>query len=258
MPPRRLNAQPLAGIRVVDLTTGISGGYASKLLADAGADILKIELPEGDPLRRRAFSKGSLDEAGDGLLFRYLHTSKRSCILDLDTEMGRNTLLGLYASCDLVLESAPEGWLDERAVGAAALSRVNPGASLLSISAFGRGGPWSDRPANDFTLQAWCGSISARGRTGLPPIQAGGEVGDWLSGACLAVAALAALRKADRDGSGERVDVSKLEAITPTLTNAGSVWGFFSDVWHLPSSEDVPSIEPTADGISGSIPSSTT
>ena len=70
-------------------------------------------------------------------------------------------------------------------------------------------------------------------------------MGDWLSGACLGVAALAALRKADRDGRGERVDVSKLEAMTPTLTNAGSLWGFFSDVWHLPSSEDVPSIEPT-------------
>jgi len=244
----RIDTQPLARIRVVDLTTGISGGYASKLLADAGADILKVEPPEGDPLRRRAFSKGSLDETGDGLLFRYLHTSKRCCVLDLETDAGRAVLRGLYAGCDLVLESAAEGWLDEREVGEAALSRANPSASWLSVSAFGRAGPWSDRPANDFTLQAWCGSISARGRKGLPPIQAGGEVGDWLSGACLGVAALAALRKADRDGRGERVDVSKLEAMTPTLTNAGSLWGFFSDVWHLPSSEDVPSIEPTADG----------
>ncbi|MBJ20477.1 MAG: CoA transferase [bacterium] len=244
----RSNIQPLVGIRVVDLTTGVAGGYASKLLADAGADVLKVEAPEGDPLRRRGFSKGSFDEAGDGLLFRYLHTSKRSCVLDLESEEGRRTLRDLYVGCDLVLESAPEGWLEVRDLGDSALMRINPSASLLSISAFGRGGPWSDRPANDFTLQAWCGSTSARGREGLPPLHAGGEVGDWLSGACMGLAALAALRKADRDGRGERVDISKLEAITPTLTNAGSVWGFFSDVWRLHATEDVPSIEPTADG----------
>jgi crotonobetainyl-CoA:carnitine CoA-transferase CaiB-like acyl-CoA transferase len=241
-------AQPLSGIRVVDLTNGISGGYASKLLADAGADVIKVEAPGGDPLRHRGFSPASIDESGDGLLFRYLHTNKRSCLLDLDAAVGRGKLLRLYEGCDLVLDSSAKGWLDEREVGDAALAQVNPRASLLSISAFGRGGGWDQRAANDFTLQALCGSTAARGRAGLPPLHAGGEVGDWLSGACLALAALAALRKADRDGRGERVDVSKLEAITPTLTNVGSLWGFFSDVWHLPSSEDVPSIEPTANG----------
>ncbi|GAF89132.1 unnamed protein product, partial [marine sediment metagenome] len=104
MPSDRPEDQPLAGIRVVDLTTGVSGGYASKLLADAGADVLKVETPEGDPLRRRGFSKDSVDAAGDGLLFRYLHTSKRSCVLDLEAEEGRCTLRNLYAHCDLILE----------------------------------------------------------------------------------------------------------------------------------------------------------
>lgn len=239
---------PLAGRRVVDLTTGIAGGYASKLLADAGAEVVKVEAPNGDPLRRRGFSEASIDAHGDGLLFRYLHSSKRAVALDLDTESGQAGLRRLYTECDLVLDGSVDGWLDARGVGEATLTDLNPQASWLSITPFGRGGPWSDRVANDFTLQAWCGSTSARGRTGLPPIHAGGEVGDWLSGTCLAVAALAALRKADRDAAGQRVDVSKLEAITPTLTNAGSVWGFFSDVWELPPNEDVPSIEPTADG----------
>ena len=241
-------AMPLAALRVLDLTTGIAGGYASKLLVDAGADVLKIEPPEGDPLRFRGLSGDSFDEAGDGLLFRYLHTSKRSLVLDLDQKPGREVLLGLYAECDLVMESGEQGWLDERGLGEAVLTTLNPGASFLSISPFGRGDSWSHRPANDFTLQAWCGSTAARGRAGLPPLTAGGEVGDWLSGACLALAAMAALRKADRTGRGSRADISKLEAITPTLTNAGSVWGFFSQVWNLPASEDVPSIEPTADG----------
>lgn len=242
------SSQPLSGIRILDLTTGVSGGYASKLLADAGADVLKIEPPEGDPLRRRGLGQASLDAEGDGLLFRYLHTTKRGVALDLETESGCSALRQLYAGCDVVLESAPEGWLDAKDLGEATLARLNPEASWLSITPFGRGGVWSERAANDFTLQAWCGSTSARGRAGLPPLHAGGEVGDWLSGTCLAVAALAALRKAAGQGRGERVDVSKLEAIMPTLTNAGSVWGFFADLWHLPASEDVPSIEPTADG----------
>ncbi len=248
LPANAAPSLPLETVRIVDLTTGIAGGYASKLLADAGADVLKVEPAGGDPLRRRGLASASFDSAGDGLLFRYLHTSQRACELDFERESDRSVVRALYRDCDLVLESAPPGWLDARGLGRDALASVNPRASWLSLTPFGASGDWCDRPANDFALQAWCGSTAARGRTGLPPICAGGEVGDWLSGACLALAALSALRKADRDGVGERVDVSKLEAITPTLTNAGSVWGYFSDVWHLPPSEDVPSIEPTADG----------
>ncbi|MCA9502186.1 MAG: CoA transferase [Myxococcales bacterium] len=238
----------MAGIRVVDLTTGVAGAYAAKLLADAGASVIAVEPPEGHALRRRGLSQDSFDAAGDGLLFRYLRTSQRSLALDLEREADRDLLRGLYREADLVLESRPEGWLDARGIGREALARANARASWLSISAFGRGGPWSDRPANDFTLQAWCGSTASRGRSGQPPLAAGGEVGDWLSGTVLAVGALAALRGSDRDGVGATVDVSKLEAILPTLTNAGSVWGHLSGVWQLPASEDVPSIEPTADG----------
>lgn len=240
--------RPFDGIRVIDLAGGIAGGYATKLLADAGAEILAIESPQGDPLRGRAAVAASLDADGDGVLFRYLRTSQRSLVLDLEAEAGRAALRRLYRECDVVLDGRPAGWLAARGIGEKALHAENPAASWLSLSSFGAGNAWSDRPANDFTLQAWCGSTASRGRPGLPPLTCGGEIVEWLSGTFAALGIAAALRSARRDGLGPRIELSKLEAILPTLTNAGSVWGHFSQVWALPASEDVPSIEPTADG----------
>jgi crotonobetainyl-CoA:carnitine CoA-transferase CaiB-like acyl-CoA transferase len=241
----------LSGVRVVDLTVGIAGGYATKLLADAGADVWKIEPPGGDPLRSWSASGRSLDADGDGPLFRYLHTSKRCAELDLASAAGRAAVRSLYTDCDLVFEDLGTGRrnaLDEFELGYDALAESNPAATLLRLSPFGQSGPWRDRPANDFTLQAWSGSTQGRGRAGLEPIAVGGELVEWMSGTVLAVGALAALRRAERSGRGDVVDVSQLEAIAPTFSNCGSAWGFFSGVWDMPMSEDVPSIEPTADG----------
>ncbi len=250
--------RPLDGVRIVDLSDGIAGGYATKLLADAGAEVVSIESRAGDPLRRRGASDASFDADGDGLLFRYLRTNQRALVLDLETDAGRAALLRLYRDCDAVLDSrrvarsADRGVLDreldELGIGERALARINPAASWISISNFGPDSPWADRPANDFTLQAWCGSTASRGRAGLPPLTSGGEVVEWLTGTYAALGVAASLRAARRDGIGARASLSKLEAILPTLTNAGSVWGHFSQVWSLPASEDVPSIEPTADG----------
>jgi crotonobetainyl-CoA:carnitine CoA-transferase CaiB-like acyl-CoA transferase len=243
-----LEQGPLAGVRVLDLTGGIAGGYATKLLADAGADVVAIEPPEGDPLRRRGLCEASFDADGDGLLFRYLRTSQRALVLDLESGLGRAALLALYRDCDVVLDGRPVGWLEARGLGEQALAQIRPEASWLSLSSFGSASDWASWPANDFTLQAWCGSTASRGRPGLPPLTSGGEVVEWLSGTYAALGVAAALRAARRDRRGARVDLSKLEAILPTLTNAGSVWGHFSQVFALPASEDVPSIEPTADG----------
>lgn len=239
---------PLSGLRVVDLCDGIAGAYAAKLLADAGAEVVAIEPKAGAALRRRGAVAASFDADGDGLLFRHLRGGVRALALDLDSQADRALVLRLFAECDVVLASEPPGPLDARDLGEAALARVNPRASWLSISAFGRASGWAERPANDFTLQALCGSTASRGRAGLPPLTAGGEIAEWLTGTYAALATAAALRAARRDGRGTRCEISKLEAITPTLTNAGSVWGHFSQVFALPPSEDVPSIEPTADG----------
>jgi crotonobetainyl-CoA:carnitine CoA-transferase CaiB-like acyl-CoA transferase len=245
--------QPLDDVRVVDLTpcgegSGIAGGYASKLLADAGAEVWQIEPPEGSRLRGWSASGRSRDAEGDGVLYRYLATSKRAATLDLARAVDRDALLSLCADSDLVLECFSPGHLEGLDLGPDALAALNPRASLLRLSPFGQRGDWRARPSSEFTLQAWCGSTMARGRPGLPPLHAAGDAGDWFCGTYLAVGALAALRHRAQVGQGTVVDLSALEAITPTFTNCGTSWGHFSGVWDLPSSEDVPSIEPTRDG----------
>ena len=237
---------PLADLHVVDRSLGLAGAYAGKLLADAGATVWKVEPPGGDPARRWSASGRSLDAAGDGVLFRYLHTSKRSVEVDPDSEEGRRSILGLYARCELVLDDASRH--REDALGLAALRARRPDASWISITPFGATGPWRDWPANEFTLQAWCGSTASHGRAEREPLAAGGELGEYTGGLYAAIAALSAWGQALRSGQGRFVDLSLLEAMAPTFTNVAHVWGSFSGTWAVPPSEEIPGIEPTRDG----------
>ena len=201
---------PLAGLRVVEVATEIAGPYAGKLLADAGADVVKVEHPAGgDPLRRWSASQTPIAPGTDGPLFRFLNSSKRSRTIDWATRAGRRDLLDLAAGADLVVESiGPEAGLDAAALGARA-----PAVSLVSVSWFGRGGPWCDRPATEFTLQAWAGSTALRGTVDRPPLAAGGRLGEWLGGAYAALGGLTAVLAARAGGRGDHVDVSLLEVV---------------------------------------------
>jgi crotonobetainyl-CoA:carnitine CoA-transferase CaiB-like acyl-CoA transferase len=232
---------PLTGLRVVDLSTGIPGGYCSKLLADAGADVIKVEPPHGDPLRSHS----------DGVLFEFLHTSKRSIVLDLENEDDRDTLLVLYTTADLVIESFEPGVIESLGLGYDALESRNARATMLSISNFGRGGPWTNRPGSEFTLLAQAGSTATRGLPGRPFVNAGGRIGDWMGGVNAGVAALAALRRAQACGRGDHVDLSLLEAVTPTCTNVQSLYGSMTGVYDAQPRLEIPSIEPTKDGYVG-------
>ena len=234
----------LRDVRVVDLTHDIAGPYATKLLADAGADVVKVEPPGGDPLRRWSATGADL-EGRDGALFRFLNFSKRSIVGALDAPAVR----ALVAGADLVVESLPPGELD-----AAALARAEPGLVVVSISPFGRTGPHAARPATEFTVQAACGSIGTRGLPGGEPFQAGGRTTEWLAGTFAAVAALAALHRARRTGHGEYVDFSLLEVMNIAGTNYADLMCSLLGVspsGSLPQSVETPSIEPTADGYVG-------
>ncbi|MET1042175.1 MAG: CoA transferase, partial [Acidimicrobiales bacterium] len=217
----------LTGLRVVDLSTTIAGAYATKLLADAGAEVVIVEPPEGHPLRRWSASGTPTGDAGP--LFRFLSAGKASVVADGEA------LADLLSGGHLLVESGQRP-LDLDTVRA-------KGTTVCSVTPYGRTGPWAGRPATDFIIQAESGSIAFRGRRDQPPVAAGGRLAEWVTGAYAAVAALAA-------APGEHVDVSELE----TMTLAGSL--FLDLMWSLIGIEatgparslEVPSVEPTLDG----------
>lgn len=239
----------LDGVRVIDLSWGIAGGYATKLLADAGAEVVKVESPKGDPLRGYSASFAPIEDHGP--LFGFLNTTKRGVVLDYRSAEGRDRLMELYGTTDLVIERSEPGELEALGVGWDALAERRPDATMVSISNFGRGGPWSQRPANEFTLMAIAGSTATRGQPGRTPFNAGGRIGEWMGGVTAAVAATAALRRARRTGVGDHVDLSLLETITPTCTNVQTLWGSFTGEYDTRIAMEVPSVEPTRDGYVG-------
>lgn len=245
-PSRPGGERPLASLRILDLSTEIAGPYATKLFADAGADVCKVEPPEGDPLRRWSASGAPL-EGRDGPLFQFLNAGKRSVCLDLERAEDRARLDALADSADLLVESfGPEG-LERRGLAFAALAARNPALSVVSITPFGRTGPWAKRPATEWTLQAAIGMTARRGLPERGPVGCGGRVGEWVAGSYAAVGALAAVLSSRNTGAGQHVDLSMFEAMLLCMTQyhdfAGQLFGT-----PLPQYVDTPSIEPARDG----------
>jgi crotonobetainyl-CoA:carnitine CoA-transferase CaiB-like acyl-CoA transferase len=247
---------PFEALRVVDLSTEIAGPFATRMLADAGAEIIKVEPPAGDPLRGMKTSalmgqSEPLPAGEDGALFQWLNASKRSVVLDLESAEGREGLLRLVASADLVLESFAPGHLDALGIGFDAMQRANPQVSLVSISPYGQDGPWRDRPATEFTLQAETGSLSGRGYEDLGPVAAGGRLGEFAVGPFAAVAGVAAWRTARALGRGQRVDISMLETMLLCFQPYQYIQGQMRPGELMPAFVEVPSIEPCKDGMVG-------
>jgi crotonobetainyl-CoA:carnitine CoA-transferase CaiB-like acyl-CoA transferase len=242
---------PYAGVRVIDLSSGIAGGYCTKLLADLGCDVIKVESADGDPLRRWSAS-GSLGVDGDpdGALFRYLHTSKRGVIADATTAAGRATILDLIAGAAIVVENWLPGTAEALGYGIDDLRAVEPAIGLVSLSSFGRGGPMSRLAANEFTVQGWSGSISTRGTLDRPPLTAGGATGEWATGIFGALGAVTFLHQATLRGRGDHLDVSMLEALMLTHTTYAPVFASYLGQRGVANTRtiELPSIEPASDG----------
>ena len=244
---------PLAGLRVIDLSTEIAGPYCTKLLADAGADVIKVESPGGDPLRRWTASGAAIPAGEDSALFQHLNASKRGVVIDIETATGRADLRALVAATDIMVESFPPGTLRRLGVDGTSVRANNPTLSVVSISPWGGTGPWADRPATEFTLQAAMGSIAYRGLPDGVPVAAAGRLGEWLAGIYAAVGALSAWLSARNTGTGHDVDLSMFESMLLGMTT-------FSDLrsqWRkgpLLRSIDIPSIEPAKDGWVGLCP----
>jgi len=202
----------LDGFVVVDLSTGIAGGYCTKLLADGGAEVIKVEAPEGDPLRRWSASRAEISPGDDGALFSFLACSKHSVVADPETDA--NFVNALLADADAVV------WSPGSAVagmfGPAEIHRAHPHLTVSAITPFGLDGPWKDLPATEFTLQAWSGGIVGlgRGSADRAPVFVGGQVGDYLAGAYAAAATIASRMR----GAAELIDLSMLETQILGLT----------------------------------------
>lgn len=211
---------PLRGYTVVDLSTGIAGAYATKLLADGGAQIIKVESPQGDPLRGWSASSATIPAGSDGALFSYLACAKHSVVADPAHADDVEFVSELLASVDALVWSRGSAIAEHRLLAPKDIQRAHPHLTVTSITPFGLDGPWRDRPATEFTVQAWSGGIIGLGR-GAPdraPVFVAGQIGEWLAGAFAAAATLASRVRTLDTGVGELVDLSMLETEILSLT----------------------------------------
>ncbi len=214
-------AYPLSGVTVIDLGQIYQGPYATLMMAMAGAEVIKVEPPDGEPLRRRAPVGG-----GATLPLAMLNSNKRFVTLNLKTERGRELLIGLAKKSDVLLENYAPGTMQRLGVGPEVLMGANPRLIYASGTGYGRTGPDSDRLAMDVTVQAVSGVMSVTGQPDGPPLKAGPAIADFLSGTHLYAAVVTALYDRERTGRGRLVEVAMQEAVFPTLaSNLGLAHG---------------------------------
>ncbi|MEV5384492.1 CoA transferase [Streptomyces sp. NPDC052721] len=207
---------PLEGVRVVDLSTSL-GTYAGRLLADLGADVIKIESPGGAPERRVP----PLTDDGISLSFVFTEAGKRSVVLGGHQDGAcAEQLDELLATAQILLTSEGPSRLRQRGLHPDDIVRRHPRLVHVSVSPFGLTGPWADRPASDLTLLAAGGLLALAGEPGLPPVRAWPDQTSIIAGGHAATAALIALLVLEQTGQGQIVDVSVQEAVAHSLENA--------------------------------------
>jgi alpha-methylacyl-CoA racemase len=201
---------PLSGVRVLDLSRLLPGGFCSLLLADFGAEVLKVEdTGMGDYVRWAPPYYEGADDSAKSALYLALNRGKRSVRINLKEEAGREVLLRLAREYDVLLESFRPGVLDRLGVGYERLREENPGLVYCAISGYGQTGPFRDRSGHDMNYLGLVGLLGLTGDREGPPVQAAGQIADIGGGAQMAAfGILAALRERDRTGEGQMVDVS--------------------------------------------------
>jgi crotonobetainyl-CoA:carnitine CoA-transferase CaiB-like acyl-CoA transferase len=204
------------GVRVLDLSRMLAGPYGSMLLADMGAEVIKIEEPDGgDPMR--VMGPPFLPD-GESAYFLSINRNKQSVALDLTTPAGRQVFLDLAARADVLWENFRPGVMQRLGLAYATLAGVNPGLIQCSISAYGQDGPYRDWPAFDLALQAMGGAMSLTGEAGGRPVRMGLPMGDLAGGLFGAFAVAGALFRRSRTGRGAYVDLALLDCQVSLLT----------------------------------------
>lgn len=209
-------AGPLEGLRILDLTWVLSGPFATMVLGDLGAEVIKIErLKVGDIARGNGPHIN-----GVSTYFASLNRGKKSVTINLATQKGKEIFLGLVKTADVVVENFVPGVMKRLGLDYPALKEVNPRLIFASCSGFGQTGPYSSKPALDIIVQSMGGIVSVTGEQGRPPVKPGASIGDITAGLFLAVSILAAIQERHKSGLGQAIDISMLDCQMALQENA--------------------------------------
>jgi CoA:oxalate CoA-transferase len=198
---------PLSHLRVLDLTQFLSGPYATQILGDLGAEVIKVEAPEGDMTRRLPPHFVGTQSA----YYLSVNRNKRSLAIDMKNEAGRALVRELALACDVVVENFRPGTLERLGLAYKDISAQKPGIIWCSISGFGQNGPYRDRPAYDMIVQAMSGGMSLTGEPDGPPVRSGIPLGDIAAGMYGVIGILAAVTERQHSGRGKLVDIAMLD-----------------------------------------------
>lgn len=204
----------LSNVTVLDLTQHLAGPFATQILGDLGARIVKVEPPGGDPTRHI----GPYFHEGTSAYFHSVNRNKQSVCIDLKAPGGTEALMALVAKADVVIENFRPGTLDKLGIGYDTLLTVNPRIVLCSISGFGQSGPYREQPAFDIIVQALSGGMSLTGEEGGRPVRSGLPIGDMCAGMYGAIGVLAALQRALVEGKPSYIDVSMFDTQVAMLS----------------------------------------
>ena len=210
---------PLAGVRVLELARILAGPWAGQTLADLGAEVIKVEAPEGDDTRR--WGPPFVDHAGDrsAAYFHSCNRGKKSVIADFTMPEGRDRVMDLARGADVVIENFKLGGLAKYGLDYASLSAINPGLIYCSITGFGQTGPYAHRAGYDYIIQGMAGLMSVTGEAGGQPQKVGVAVTDIFTGLYAANAILAALHLRRTTGRGQHIDMSLMDSAVAIIAN---------------------------------------
>lgn len=213
-------AEPLTGVRILELGQIIAGTYGGQVLSDLGAEVIKIESPEGDLGRNPSVAP----YRGVSGLFLTFNRNKKSVVVDLKNAAGLEVFHDLVRVCDVVIDNFRPGVLERLKADYATLSKINPRIIQCSVTGFGIAGEYKDYPALDIIVQAMSGHMAITGEPGRPPVRVGIPLADLSGGIFACKGILAALFDRERSGQGRQIELSMYDAMLNLLSYMGTMW----------------------------------
>jgi crotonobetainyl-CoA:carnitine CoA-transferase CaiB-like acyl-CoA transferase len=235
-----IGVRPLEGLKIVELGQLIAGPFAAKIMAEFGADVIKVEPPAGDPLRKWRYV-----HEGTSVWWAAHARNKRSITLDLRQTEGQEVVRRLVADADILIENFRPGAMEKWGLGFEALHAINPKLIMLRVSGYGQTGPYRDRPGFGVIGEAMGGLRYLSGEPGRPPVRVGVSIGDTLSGLHGVIGVLMALRhREQQNGLGQEVDVALYESVFNMMESLLPEYSKFGAI-RQPSGASMPGIAPT-------------